>query len=129
MWYGTEPPGRDAGPIDVVAGERPWMGDKLRGEAFVTFAMNNGFQLRDAWPWSPETPPLFVAMKVRDWKNLVLPGCAGYPGDVFCRNMAQKLKLSPGTNHNHLDAIGIALAASKLSIAQLKKLVQAGFKR
>lgn len=126
VWYGSAPPPREAGPIDFVAGERPWLADKLRGEAFISFAMNNGFQLRDAWPYEPW--PVFVAMKVRDWKDLVLPGCAGYPGDVFCRNV--QAKFAPHvTNHNVLDAIGIAVAASRLDPAQLKKLVQAGFKR
>lgn len=125
VWYGSEPPPFDAAPIDFVVGERPWLGDKLKGEAFVTFAMNNGFQLRAAWPFEPR--PVFVALKVRDWKDLVLPGCASYPGDVFCRNF--RAKFAPNcNNHNHLDAIGIALAASRLAPAQLKKLVQPGFR-
>ncbi len=133
MWYGTEPPGRDAGPIDVVAGERPWAARgskaKLTGEALITFCVNNGFQLRGAWPWSPDAPPMFVLLPVRTWKDLVLPGCAGYPGDVFCRNFAQKYAPGVAANHNHLDAMGIALAASRLSPAQLKKFVPKGFVR
>jgi hypothetical protein len=131
MWYGTEPPGRDAGPIDVVAGERPWAGKgkkaKLTGENLITFCVNNGFQLRGAWPFEPF--PMFVLLPVRTWKDLVLPGCAGYPGDVFCRNFAQKYARGVIANHNHLDAMGIALAASRIPPSQLKKFVPKGFIR
>ena len=123
VWHGTAPPPRDAGPIHVVAGERPWQGQKLRGEALISFCMNNGFQLRAAWP---DTAALFVAIKVRDWKNLALPGCAGMPGDIYCRNVAQKFAPDV-TNTDILDAIGIAIAASRLTLTQLKKLQQKGF--
>lgn len=130
VWFGTEPPDRDATPIHVVAGERPWAAKgksaKLTGERLITFCVNNGFQLRDAWPFQPL--PLFVLLKVRDWKNLVLPGCAGMPGDVFCANFRQKYA-PPVSNHNHLDAMGIALAASRLTETQLRKYVPKGFRR
>jgi hypothetical protein len=132
VWFGSEPPGPDAGPIDVVAGERPWTvrgrGAKLTGERLITFCVNNGFQLRDAWPWTPEKPPLFVLLPVRTWKDLVLRGCAGMPGDVFCANFRQKYAPHV-SNHNHLDAMGIALAASRIQPAQLKKFVPKGFLR
>lgn len=131
IWSGTNPPDLDHAPIDVVASERPWSGGKrakLRGEAFITFCVNNGFQARDAWPWSPETPPLFVQLPVRVWKDLVLRGCAGMPGDVFCANFRQKYAPIQ-TNHNILDAHGIALAASRLPPSQLKKYVPKGFRR
>jgi hypothetical protein len=126
VWFGSEPPGPDAGPIDVVAGERPWQGGKLRGKAFTTFAVNNGFQLRDAWPFEPRA--MFILLDVAVWKNLVLPGCARMPGDVFCRNF--QAKFAPHcSNHNQLDAMGIALAASRIPANQLKKFVPKGFQR
>jgi hypothetical protein len=127
-WSGKAPPEGAPGPIDVVVGERPWTAaGKLRGEALITFAVNNGFQLRDALP--PGNPaPVWVLLKVRDWKNLALPGCAGMPGDVFCMNLRQRYALRV-TDTDELDAIGIAFAASKLSLPQLKKLSQKGFRR
>ena len=131
VWFGSKPPTRNEWPIDVVAGERPWQGGKLRGKAFTTFCVNNGFQLRDAIPTDLPlgTPrPLFVLLEVRDWKRLVLPGCERMPGDVFCRNFAEKYAPHV-TNHNHLDAMGIALAASRIQPAQLKKFVPKGFMR
>jgi hypothetical protein len=125
LWYGKNPPDAHAAPIHVVAGERPWQGGKLRGKGLITFCMNNGFQLRDAWRHGGA--PLFVALEVRDWKNLVLPGCAGMPGDVFCANFRQKY--APHVyDTDILDAMGIALAASKLTMAQLKKIQQKGFR-
>ncbi len=125
LWYGKAPPSAAAGPIHVVAGERPWLGSKLRGKALITFAVNNGFQLRDAWPHEAS---LFVQLEVRDWKNLALPGCAGMPGDVFCRNFQHKYAPHV-TDTDILDAMGIALAASKLTLPQLKKLQPKGFRR
>lgn len=125
-WFGKRPPPAEAGPIDVVAGERPWTAaGKLRGEALITFAVNNGFQLRDAWPHGA---PLFVELKVRDWKNLVFPGRATMQGDAFCMNIRQKFAPHVADT-DILDAIGIAVAASRLSLAQLKKLQQKGFRR
>lgn len=133
VWFGSAPPPASAGPIDLVAGERPWEGKgkkaKLKGENLITFAMNNGFQLRDAWPWQPERPPVFFAMTVYQWKDLVLRGCAGYPGDVFCRNFQQKYCPGVRANHNQLDAMGIALAASKIPKADWPKMIQKGFCR
>jgi hypothetical protein len=128
LWYSTQRPGPEIG-VHVVAGERPWQGGKLRGERQITFCVNNGFQLRDAWDYGPEMcRPLYVLLPVWTWKNLVLPGCAGYPGDVFCRNFQQKYAPHV-TDHNQLDALGIALAASRLTLAELKKFVPEGFKR
>ena len=125
VWSGKAPPSVEAGPIHAVAGERPWLGSKLRGKGLITFCMNNGFQLRDAWRHGGA--PLFVALEVRDWKNLALPGCAGMPGDVFCANFRQKY--APHVSDTDiLDAMGIALAASKLTMAQLKKIQQKGFR-
>jgi hypothetical protein len=124
LWYGKNPPGADAAPIHVVAGERPWLGSKLRGKALITFAVNNGFQLRDAWPHGPA---LFVELEVRDWKNLVLPGCAGMPGDIFCNNFRQRFAPHV-TDTDILDAMGIALAASRLTLPQLKKIQPKGFR-
>jgi hypothetical protein len=49
------------------------------------------------------------------------------PGDVFCRNLAQRLKLPPDMNHNLIDACGIAFAASQLTAAELKKHRPKGF--
>ena len=146
VWFGSKPPGPDAGPIDIVAGERPWQkrepratgawaqrGKKkatggLSGERLITFCVNNGFQLRDAWPWNPESPPMFILIPVLTWKDLVLPGCSRMQGDVFCRNFAEKYAPHVA-NHNHLDAMGIALAASRIQPAQLKKFVPKGFMR
>lgn len=52
---------------------------------------------------------------VRGWKEIILPRCAGMPGDVFTRNLRQWLDkrgiASGEQNHNILDAIGLALAA------------------
>ena len=144
VWFGTEPPGPDAGPIDVVAGERPWQkrepkgrgwkrpaGEKakggLSGDRLITFCVNNGFQLRDAWPYN-DPRPLFVLIPVLTWKDLVLPGCSRMQGDVFCRNFAEKFAPHV-SNRNHLDAMGIALAASRIQPAQLKKFVPKGFMR
>jgi hypothetical protein len=143
VWYGSEPPPREAGPIDIVAGERPWQKKKaytagrwartgeakeggLSGENLITFCVNNGFQLRDAWPF--DLVPIFLLMPVSTWKDLALPGCAGYPGDVFCANFRQKY--APHVNnHNQLDAMGIALAASRIPPDQRKKFVPKGFLR
>jgi hypothetical protein len=130
LWFGKEPPASTAAPIHVVAGERPWQGGKLRGEALITFCVNNGFQLRDAWPfWGGEFgTPMFVLLPVRTWKNLALPGCAGMPGDVYCRNFREKY--APDVfDTDILDAMGIALAASLMTLAQLKKHQPEGFCR
>lgn len=126
IWASKTPPdGAWQYPPTVVAGERPWGGNKLRGQALITFCVNNGFQLRDAWGYSPVT---FVLLPVRDWKNLVLPGCAGMPGDVFCANFRQRYAPSE-TDTDILDAMGIALAVSKLTAKQLKKYIPKGFTR
>jgi hypothetical protein len=89
--------------------------------------VNNGFQLRDAWPYQSGHPS-FLLLPVSTWKDLALPGCAGYPGDVFCRNFGQKYAPHVG-NHNHLDAMGIALAGYRLPADQRKKYVPKGFLR
>lgn len=131
VWTDLRPPTRQDWPVDVVVGERPWAGQKLKGQALITFAVNNGFQLRDAIP--TDLPlgaprPTFVLLPVREWKNLALPGCSGMPGDIFCANIRQKY--APHVeNHNQLDAIGMAIAASRLAPAQLKKYVPKGFLR
>jgi hypothetical protein len=128
VWWGKAPP-EVPGAVDFVVGERPWLGAKLRGAALISFCVNNGFQLRDAWPATGAgAPPPFVLIPVRDWKNLALPGCAGMPGDVFCANLRQRFAPSE-TDTDILDAIGIAVAASRLTHAQLKKLIPKGFRR
>lgn len=132
VWHGPRPPLEDQGPIHVVVGERPWTvrgsKAKLTGERLITFAVNNGFQLRDAWPWAPDDPPLFIQLPVRIWKDLAIRGCAGMPGDVFCANLRQKY--APlCEDHNQLDAIGMAFAAAKIPPSQLKKYVPKGFSR
>lgn len=131
IWSGKCPPHRATAlqfAPDLIAGERPWAGQKLRGQALISFCVNNGFQLRDAWPAGAGEPPPFVLMPVRDWKNLALPGCAGMPGDVFCANFRQRYAPTQ-TDTDILDAMGIALAASKLTAAQLKKYRPKGFTR
>jgi hypothetical protein len=128
VWTDVRPPTvTEAGDyIDVVVGERPWAGQKLKGQALITFCVNNGFQLRDAWPH--HTGQTYILLPVRDWKHLALPGCAGMPGEIFCANLRQKY--APHIdNHNQLDAIGMAVAASRLMPAQLKKYVPKGFLR
>lgn len=128
LWYGKQRPGPELG-AHVVAGERPWSGNKLRGQALITFCVNNGFQLRDAWDYGPEmSRPLYVLLPVRDWKNLALPGCAGMPGDVFCANFRQRYAPHVADT-DILDAMGIALAVSKLTAKQLKKYIPKGFTR
>jgi hypothetical protein len=128
IWAGKARPEPRIG-IHVVAGERPWAGDKLRGKALITFCVNNGFQLRDAWDYHHEmSRPLYVLIPVRDWKELALPGCSGYPGDVFCRVFRQRYAPTE-TDTDILDAMGIALAASRLSLRELKAYVPEGFKR
>jgi hypothetical protein len=130
VWFGKEPPLASAWPIHAVVGEVPWQGGKLRGKALITFCVNNGFQLRDAWPWAhgDKPPPMFVHLPVRTWKNLALPGCAGMPGDVYCRNFQQRY--APDVHDTDiLDAMGIALAASRMTPAQLKKHQPEGFSR
>jgi hypothetical protein len=142
IWSGSEPPPWGAGPIDFVVGERPWQKKKasperrgrglvrddspgLTGENLITFCVNNGFQLRDAWPFAGAQ---FLLLPVSTWKDLALPGCAGYPGDVFCRNFGQKYAPKEG-NHNCLDAMGIALAGSRIPPDQRKKFTPKGFLR
>ena len=50
------------------------------------------------------------------------------PWDVFCRNF--QLMYAPRVSETDiLDAMGIALAASRLTLAQLKKLQPKGFRR
>lgn len=133
MWHGQHPPDQGQGPIHVVVSERPWTvrgsKAKLTGERLITFCVNNGFQLRDAWPWDPPgAGPLFIQLPVRVWKDLAIRGCAGMPGDVFCANLRQKY--APlCTDHNQLDAIGMAFAASKIPPSELKKYVPKGFRR
>jgi hypothetical protein len=145
VWTGVKPPGPEHGPIDVVAGERPWQAatgrsagtwgrggrrerptkGKLTGDRLITFCVNNGFQLRDAWPWTPTT---FVLLPVLTWKDAAIPGCSRMQGDAFCKNLAQLY--APGEeNHNRLDAIGIAVAAVKIGQLGLSKYVPKGFLR
>lgn len=131
VWYGKRPPNAaTCVGLDYLAGERPWGGGKLRGAAMITFAVNNGFQLRDAWPTNAGPCPPAVLIPVRDWKNLVLPGCAGMPGDTFCRNFQQRYAAQcTGLDDDILDAMGIALAVSRLTVQQLKKYLPKGFAR
>jgi len=133
LWYGKRPPTAEealwARP-DFIVGERPWGGAKLRGAALISFSVNNGFQLRDAWPAGAGEPPPFALIPVRDWKELALPGCSGMPGEIFCRNFQQKYARNcSDLDDDILDAMGIALGASRLTLAQLKKLSPKGFRR
>jgi hypothetical protein len=146
IWSGKQRPPPSIG-AHVVAGERPWQKQAskpgarrgwagrprpedteggLSGERLITFCVNNGFQLRDAWDYGPEMArPLYVLIPVLTWKDLALPGCSRMAGDAFCNNLRQKYAPEVADT-DILDAIGIAIAASRLKLADLKRYVPKG---
>lgn len=128
-WRGKKPadaPRALLAYVETVAGEHPWHGGALRGARLVTFCVNNGYQLRSAATWAPNAS-LTVNIPVLVWKGLALPGCERMPGDVFCRNLAERY--CPGeTDDDVVDACGIAVAASLLTLQQLKKYQPKGFR-
>ena len=119
--------------VDVVAGEEPWQGGVLRGKRLITFCVNNGFQLRDAWTPSADGgtygEPIFVILPVKAWKELAIPGCSQMPGDQFCNNLREKYALGD-VDDDVADAAGIAVAASMLPLAALRAKYQPkGFRK
>lgn len=134
LWKGKHPPRPELlEGVTVVAGERPWQAKgkqrKLTGENLITFSVNNGFQLRDAWTRVDLSVfrPMFVLIPVRVWKDTAIYGCAGMEGTVFCNNLRQKYMLDE-RDEDILDAGGIAVAASKMEMRQLQKYNPPGFK-
>lgn len=138
LWTGSKPPDQLGGapPIDWVVGELPWQGvgpdgrvkTKLRGARFITFCVNNGFQLRDASRDLSQAPQGYAILPVPVWKDKALFGCARMQGDAYCRNLQQKY-MPKVADHNQLDAGGIAIAGSLMTLKELKSFQPTGFKR
>jgi hypothetical protein len=104
----------------VVEGQ--WANPKASRQSLITLASRAGFCFTlvpaRRYAMIPPTTVRVGKRKLKGWKDVLIPGFGNAAGDVFTRNIVQLLErmkhpAAGETNHNVLDAIGIALAIQK----------------
>lgn len=135
MVWGSEPflrgPSDKVQPADWGVVEAQWANPEASRQSLITLASRAGFcfTLVPARRYAMISPTTIKLTKLDQkrwkraslpgWKDILIPGFGNADGDVFTNNIRQMLQrmkhpAASETNHNVLDAIGMALAVGRI---------------